>query len=70
LIKFIFWFEKNFTNNFILNIKFLNFKLDSPLQKVVDDMMKMNQFDYNKMLEELELMEIRDKNKKEKVIKN
>ena len=70
MIKFIFWFEKNFTNNFILNIKFLNFKLDSPLQKVVDDMMKMNQFDYNKMLEELELMEIRDKNKKEKVIKN
>jgi hypothetical protein len=33
-------------------------------------MIKMNQFDYNKMLEELELMEIHDKNKKEKVIKN
>lgn len=32
-------------------------------------MLKMNDYDYNKMLEELELMEIRDKNKKEKVIK-
>lgn len=38
------------------------------MQKVVDDMMKMNHYDYSKMLEELELMEIRDKNKKEKVI--
>ena len=44
-------------------------QLDSPLQKVVDDMLKMNNYDYNKMLEELELMESRDKNKKEKVIK-
>ncbi len=31
-------------------------------------MMKMNGYDYNKMLEELELNEFRDKSRKEKVI--
>lgn len=30
-------------------------------------MMKMNEYDYNKMLEELELNDIRDKSKREKV---
>jgi len=30
-------------------------------------MMKMNDYDYNKMLDELELNENREKNKKEKV---
>jgi len=34
---------------------------------VIDGMMNMNNYDYNKMLEELELIELRDKTKKEKV---
>lgn len=39
------------------------------MQNVLDDMMKMNEYDYNKMLEDLELMDAKDKSKKQRVLK-
>lgn len=39
------------------------------MQNVLDDMTKMNEYDYNKMLEELELNDAREKSKRQRVIK-
>ena len=40
-----------------------------PLEIVVESMKKVNDYDYNKMIEEFKLMEVKEKKKKERVIK-
>ena len=56
---------KNVTN-FSLNI-YKNKNQTNPLNDVLDNMGKVNDYDYKNMIEEFELKEVKDKKKKDRV---
>lgn len=54
--------------NINVTIIFITLQLDSSLQNVLENVSKVNDYDYNKMIGEFELIEVKEGMKKEKVI--